>query len=667
MLRCGRLCVYIAACAIVFASCRDRTWNSPKQNRGALARPNLRFACELESRPLALMFANSLVITELADLNAGISLAIPELSAERAAVVRRLNEANIPVTAWLLLPKEQGYFFNAGNAPAAVKRFAEFQVWSTTHNLRWVGIGLDIEPNIEELQALSHGGARRLIPGLIRRSFDHGRIRDAKSAYQALVKRMHTRGYPVEIYQLFFMADERRARSTLLERLLGTVDVSGDRQCLMLYTSFHHSWGASVISAYGADATTIVVGSTGGDSKLDSGFAPLNWSEFIRDIRAAQQWTNDIGVYSLEGCVRQGMLARLKTVNWSEASPPSQSPEIHKVWAIRAGIAAVLWADNYAYGILALLLGIVVLVALKIHRYRSTGRMAQAPAGISRSPGSHVRLHPLASYFVLAYAISWLGGFAVSAPYWMRGQSVPKMSGLLMFPAMLLGPSVAGIVLISVTQGTAGLRDLMSRMHRIGGYRFLAALGIPPALILLVLFALKVFVSPVFTPNHFFIGFLFGCAAGFFEEIGWTGLAFPAMRSKLGAMRAAVTLGLLWAVWHVPVIDYLGSATPHRAYWLAFFLAFTAAMTAVRVLICWLYSNTNSVLLAQALHASSTGALAAFGPFRVTPAEEALWYGVYAIAMWAIVTCIVVRFGTSLGHDPPEQLAAAAKHSAHRI
>jgi hypothetical protein len=59
----------------------------------------------------------------------------------------------------------------------------------------------------------------------------------------------------------------------------------------MLYTSFHHSWGASVIWVYGSDAATIVIGSTGGDSKLDSGFAPLNWNEFIRDIRAARYWT----------------------------------------------------------------------------------------------------------------------------------------------------------------------------------------------------------------------------------------------------------------------------------------------------------------------------------------------------------------------------------------
>jgi membrane protease YdiL (CAAX protease family) len=138
---------------------------------------------------------------------------------------------------------------------------------------------------------------------------------------------------------------------------------------------------------------------------------------------------------------------------------------------------------------------------------------------------------------------------------------------------------------------------------------------------------------------------------GFFEEIGWMGFAFPLMRPKRSAIGAAISLGLLWAVWHIPVIDYLGSATPHGRYWLPFFLAFTAAMTAVRVLICWTYSNTNSVLLAQMLHASSTGALAVFSPVRVTPGEEALWYAVYAMVLWTIVAVIVAHFGTTLASD----------------
>jgi membrane protease YdiL (CAAX protease family) len=211
------------------------------------------------------------------------------------------------------------------------------------------------------------------------------------------------------------------------------------------------------------------------------------------------------------------------------------------------------------------------------------------------------------------------------------------MSGLMMFPVMLLGPSIAGLILTGILHGKEGLTKLGSRIARIGGFRWLAAVAIPPVLVLAVLLGLRTFASPAFAPNRFWVGFAFGCAAGFFEEIGWTGFAFPAMRANQSALRAAVVLGLLWAAWHIPVIDFLGSATPHGAWWFSFFLAFTAAMTAIRVLICWVYSRTGSVLLAQLIHASSTGALAAFGPAAITPGQEVLWYAVYALVLWALL------------------------------
>src|SRR4051794_27114508 len=156
---------------------------------------------------------------------------------------------------------------------------------------------------------------------------------------------MQARGYVVETYQFFFLADERKAGSRLLEKLSGVVDIPSDRECLTLYTSFHHSWRASILWSYGPEAQCIVVGSTGGDSALDRGFNPLNWEELVRDLRAARYWTPNLGIYSLEGCVRQGFLPRLRTVDWSQAvTPPRASVRMQ---LLRGSLALVLWVNTH--------------------------------------------------------------------------------------------------------------------------------------------------------------------------------------------------------------------------------------------------------------------------------------------------------------------------------
>ena len=60
-------------------------------------------------------------------------------------------------------------------------------------------------------------------------------------------------------------------------------------------------------------------------------------------------------------------------------------------------------------------------------------------------------------------------------------------------------------------------------------------------------------------------------------------------------------------------------------------------MTAMRVLIGWVYVNTKSVPMAQLLHASSTGSLVVFSPPHVSSAQEACGMGSMRIALWIAV------------------------------
>jgi hypothetical protein len=286
-------------------------------------------------------------------------------------VIHRLNDAGVPVTAWMALPKEQGYYLNAGNEPQAAARFADFQRWTADNRLRWAAIGLDIEPNIQEFAAMRNHKLK-LVGTLLTRYFEAGRVHRARRAYAELVRQMQGQGYLVETYQFPFLVDERDAHTTLLERLFGLVDVRGNREVLMLYTSFNHSMDSAVVWKYGPEAQAIAVGSTKSNQETDAQFPPLNWDEFSRDLIVASHFSHTVGVFSLEGCVHQNFLPRLKSMNWNQpVTIPAAAAE--KANRLRSRIHAVLWmGTNLPYFVLA----IVVVVGWWIARRRRHRRLA---------------------------------------------------------------------------------------------------------------------------------------------------------------------------------------------------------------------------------------------------------------------------------------------------
>jgi len=332
-------------------------------------RPQLIFACDRQTKELETLITPEL-ISDLKELNAGIALSTEDFSPERAQVVRKLNAAGVPMTAWIALPKDQGYYVNASTAPQTAARFEEFDKWTKENGLRWEAVGLDIEPTLNEYSALmSHKG--QLIYMAIKRALNSGRVNRAKEAYSVLIREIQSRGYKVQTYQLTFMADERNAHTTLLERIFGIVDVRGDQEVFMLYTSFVHQFGAAQIWQYAPSAQIIAVGSTAssGDAAADTKYPPLNWEEFSRDLIVAHHFSPIVGVYSLEGCVKQGFIPKLKTMDWTQAvAIPAES--LKQAAQAKNGIHAILWLGSHLiYFILVALLLFALLIRI-IMRWR---------------------------------------------------------------------------------------------------------------------------------------------------------------------------------------------------------------------------------------------------------------------------------------------------------
>lgn len=339
-----------------------------------MGKPRLTFFCELPATDLKTLFAEPQLVEDLKTLDAGLSLGILDLSQERAEIVRYLNQVGIPVTAWLLLPQEQGYWFNVDNFRQARNCYLAFREWTTAQDLKWVAVGLDIEPDFGDMVQFARS-KWRFLPGLLRRVFDRRRLRRAQSGYRALIDQIRLDGYLVESYQFPFIVDERKAGSELLQRLARLVDLRVDREVLMLYSSFYEPNGAGFLWSYGPDCRdrnaalrkpAIGLGSTGGG--VSTGLEerrPLEWAQLARDLRMAWYWCDEIFIFSLEGCFRQGFITYLKTFQWDQIIlPPLKSAERVDKWRKRFQLA--LWAGAHP----SVLLGTGLLVWWFISRIR---------------------------------------------------------------------------------------------------------------------------------------------------------------------------------------------------------------------------------------------------------------------------------------------------------
>lgn len=249
-----------------------------------------------------------------------------------------------------------------------------------------------------------------------------------------------------------------------------------------------------------------------------------------------------------------------------------------------------------------------------------------------------LRRHPLLLYFTMAFGTSWGGNVIVLASTGFSLAPLGPVHTSLLFLAMLIGPSLSGLGLTALADGRAGFGNLWARLLRwmVGVQWYAIALLTAPLLLLAILVFFGTFVAPAFAPQFQWPLFVVGLVAGSFEEIGWTGFATPRLLARYKIGIAGLLLGLIWAVWHL-LVDFTYNSGAMGALWpVEFAVVYLATLTPYRMLMTWVYSNTESLLLAVIMHASFTGWLLVLFP-AAAPAQNLLWQSMFALALWLAV------------------------------
>ncbi len=255
----------------------------------------------------------------------------------------------------------------------------------------------------------------------------------------------------------------------------------------------------------------------------------------------------------------------------------------------------------------------------------------------------------LAVYFALAFVLAWV--FWVPAALSEQGAVGGSPPTALLVVLGTFAPSVAA-VLVAARKGGAGARPLLGQLlrWRVGpGWYAVALFG--PAALMLVAIGLHVALGgavpdfpepsrwPLVAVNLVLV-LLVGGPLG--EELGWRGFALPRLQARHGALRASVVLGVVWALWHLPLF-----AVPGAPQGQVPFLLFVAQAVALSVFFAWAYNGSaGSLPIVLLLHASvNTWA----GALRILPeATGSLLPWILATALACLVAvALVLAYGSS--------------------
>jgi membrane protease YdiL (CAAX protease family) len=180
-----------------------------------------------------------------------------------------------------------------------------------------------------------------------------------------------------------------------------------------------------------------------------------------------------------------------------------------------------------------------------------------------------------------------------------------------------VSPILFAIILVYITQDREGRRDYWQRVidfRRIGKkWHVVILLTVPLLTALAALLdtllggsgirleaATRFLVQPLGILPFAIFTFFFG---PFPEELGWRGYALDRMQIKWSALGSSLILGVVWALWHLPLFFIEGTYQNNLGVGTPFFWVFMLEVIPKTIVITWIYNhNRRSTLSAVLLH-----------------------------------------------------------------
>lgn len=256
-----------------------------------------------------------------------------------------------------------------------------------------------------------------------------------------------------------------------------------------------------------------------------------------------------------------------------------------------------------------------------------------------------IRQYPLVSYYLLAYAITWV--IVVPLMLGQRGVVDWQLPHQLEWLGAF-GPFIAAMLVARACSGRSGPAGILASLTDLGAPAlwWVFALLSPFALLLASYAALWVAggAPPQPDPDSFsrlltLAGLMdlivvSGIIQGWGEEPGWRGFALPILRGRFGSLTATLSLFPIWLLWHLPFF----LSRPEFGW--PQFIGFSIGILSAAIWLTLIYDATRSLLLAVVWHASvniARGiALAVSMPLFLAMSNAVLVGAVIIVIFWLV-------------------------------
>jgi len=240
-----------------------------------------------------------------------------------------------------------------------------------------------------------------------------------------------------------------------------------------------------------------------------------------------------------------------------------------------------------------------------------------------------MRRQPVFAFYILAFIITWLG-WVPQAAY---SHGFFPFNSPLLYVFAGVGPLAAVLIVSRALYGKKDGEEVFKPLLRWRvGILWYMVVVLGSVAIMLASMGLKgemgqgvERIMPSLTLLLTFLKYLFAAIP---EEVAWRGFALPRLQSRYSALTSSLIIGILWALWHLPLLFIKG--TTMATYPL---IPYFLGVIAVAVLYTWLYNNSKgSVLIVTIFHAVSN----TVGPNAGVEQTE---------VVLTLATIIVIAFG----------------------